>query len=201
MMNKAVLAGLVLGCALNGGAAEVPAIGEKAPDFTLKDTTGKEHTLSDFKGKVVVLEWTNYDCPFVRKHYGSDNMQKLQDKYTGKDVVWLTICSSAPGKQGYLENEQWTERMTAAKTKPTALLPDPTGAVGKLYKAKTTPHMFVIDKDGTLVYQGAIDDDRSFDPQKIAEARNYVTEALDALLAGKEVEEKETAPYGCSVKY
>ena len=182
-------------------AAEPLKTGEAAPGFTLKDTNGKEHSLSDFKGKVVVLEWTNYGCPFVKKHYGGGNMQKLQAEYTGKGVVWLSICSSAPGKQGYYTAEQWPEQLAAAKAKATALLPDPAGQVGKLYGARTTPHMFVVDKQGRLAYQGAIDDNRSWDPKTIEGAKNYVAAALDALLADEAVAEPETKPYGCSVKY
>jgi peroxiredoxin len=182
-------------------AAEPLKTGEAAPEFTLKDTEGNEHSLSDFKGKIVVLEWTNYGCPFVKKHYGGGNMQMLQEKYTGKGVVWLSICSSAPGKQGYYTAEQWPEQLAAAKAKATALLPDADGTVGKLYGAKTTPHMFVIDKQGRLAYQGAIDDNRSWDPKTIEGAKNYVAAALDALLADEAVAEPETKPYGCSVKY
>lgn len=175
--------------------------GEAAPDFKLKDLSGTEHSLSDFKGKIVVLEWTNYGCPFVKKHYGSGNMQALQEKYTKKGVVWLTICSSAPGKQGYFTTEEWVKKSEEAKSKGTAILPDPTGATGKLYGAKTTPHMFVIDAAGKLAYQGAIDSNRSFDPKTIKGATNYVAEAVDALLKGEDVAEKETKSYGCSVKY
>jgi peroxiredoxin len=176
-------------------------IGGQAPDFTLKDTGGTEHSLSDFKGKTVVLEWTNYDCPFVKKHYGSGNMQMLQKKYTGEGVVWLSIWSSAEGKQGYYKPEEWVKKIDAAKAKATAVLLDATGTVGKLYGAKTTPHMFVIDKEGKLVYRGAIDDNRYWDPKTIKGAKNYVADALDALLAGKKVAEADTKSYGCSVKY
>jgi peroxiredoxin len=181
---------------LSGAEAE-----KKAPDFTLKDLDGKERSLSDFKGKIVVLEWTNYECPFVKKHYGSGNMQALQKKYTGKGVVWLSICSSAPGKQGNLTLEQWRKRSKQAKSLATAILPDPTGATGKKYGAKTTPHMFVIDAKGDLVYQGAIDDKRSWDPKTIKGATNYVAQALDATLKGDAVPTNATKSYGCSVKY
>jgi peroxiredoxin len=172
-----------------------------APGFTLKDLDGNEHSLSDFKGKIVVLEWTNFGCPFVKKHYGPGNMQALQEKYTGKGVVWLTVCSSAPGKQGYFKMEDWPAKAAEMKMAATAVLPDPDGKVGKLYGAKTTPHMFVIDEDGGIAYQGAIDDNRSWDPKTIKGATNYVAEALDALLAGEEVKTAKTNPYGCSVKY
>jgi peroxiredoxin len=181
---------------LSGAEAE-----KKAPDFTLKDLDGKDRSLSDFKGKIVVLEWINYECPFVKKHYGSGNMQALQKKYTGKGVVWLSICSSAPGKQGNLTLEQWRKRSKQAKSLATAILPDPTGATGKKYGAKTTPHMFVINAKGDLVYQGAIDDKRSWDPKTIKGATNYVAQALDATLKGDAVPTNATKSYGCSVKY
>ncbi len=178
-----------------------PKIGEKSPDFTLEDISGNEISLSDYQGKLVVLEWSNHGCPFVKKHYQTGNMQKLQEKYTEKGVVWLTICSSASGKQGYLTNEEWSAVVEEKKAKHTAVLPDPDGKVGRMYGAKTTPHMFIIDTTGKLVYQGAIDDERSWDPKTVEGARNYVAEALEALLAGKEVELAETKSYGCSVKY
>lgn len=175
--------------------------GKPAPDFKLTDINGTEHSLSDFKGKTVVLEWTNYDCPFVKKHYGSGNMQALQKKYTDQGVVWLSICSSAPGKQGNFTNEEWLKRSKAAQVKSTAILLDAEGKTGKLYGAKTTPHLFVVDTAGNIAYQGAIDDQRSWDPKTIKGAKNYVAAALDALLKGKPVAEKESQPYGCSVKY
>ena len=175
--------------------------GKAAPEFKLKDIKGKEHKLSDFKGKIVVLEWTNYDCPFVKKHYETNNMQALQKKYTEKGIIWLSICSSAEGKQGNFTNEQWEKRQASAKAAPTAILPDASGETGKKYGAKTTPHMFVINKEGILVYQGAIDDNSSFDKKTVKGAKNHVADALDALLAGKDVSTKETKPYGCSVKY
>lgn len=176
-------------------------IDKPAPNFTLKDVEGKSHSLADFKGKFVVLEWINFDCPFVGKHYRSGNMQNLQKTYTAKGVVWLAICSSAPGKQGHFTAEVIKKRLAEAKAAPTAYLTDEDGTVGKLYGAKTTPHMFIIDPKGTLVYAGGIDDIRSTDVADIAKAKNYVTAALDEALAGKPVTEKVTTPYGCSVKY
>jgi peroxiredoxin len=175
--------------------------GKPAPEFTLTDTTGTAHSLSDFEGKYVVLEWTNYDCPFVRKHYGSGNMQKLQKEYTGKGAVWLSICSSAPGKQGHYAPEQWGKLIADREAKPTAVLLDADGKVGRAYGAKTTPHVFVIGPDGVVLYAGAIDSVRSANPADIADAENYVRSALDAVMADKPVSTPSTAPYGCSVKY
>lgn len=177
------------------------SVGKPAPDFTAADTNGKEHKLSEFKGKPVVLEWTNPGCPFVQKQYDSGNMQKLQEEYTGKDVVWLTINSGAEGKQGHLTNEEANKYIADHNAKQTAVILDGNGAIGKLYDAKTTPHMFVIDKDGILVYDGAIDDNDSADKEDAAAAHNYVKAALDALAEGKPVERSKTKPYGCSVKY
>jgi len=176
-------------------------IGKGAPDFSLVDTDGKTHALSGFKGKYVVLEWTNFDCPFVRKHYDSGNMQKLQETYTAKGVVWLRICSSAEGKQGHYAAKDAAERAAKEKSKATAYLIDASGSVGRLYGAKTTPHMFVVDKEGTLVYAGAIDDKPSTKTDDVKSAANYVAAALEAVMAGKPVEAKTSTPYGCSVKY
>ncbi|MDT8391882.1 MAG: thioredoxin family protein [Lentisphaeria bacterium] len=198
MKQSLLLAGV---CALSLMVSAAVETGKPAPDFTLTDINGTEHSLSDFKGKTVVLEWTNYDCPFVKKHYGAGNMQALQKKYTDQGVIWLSICSSAPGKQGHFTTEEWLKRSQEAQALGTAILVDADGKTGKLYGAKTTPHLFVIDTAGTIAYQGAIDDQRSWDPKTIKGAKNYVAAALDALLAGKPVAEKETQPYGCSVKY
>ncbi|GJQ62831.1 MAG: thioredoxin family protein [Melioribacteraceae bacterium] len=177
------------------------AIDKAAPDFTLTDSKGETHSLSDFKGKYVVLEWINYDCPFVEKHYDAGNMQKLQETYTGKDIVWLSICSSVDGKQGNFTPEEINKRSEAHGAKFTAYLMDTDGKVGKMYAAKTTPHMYVVNPEGTLVYAGAIDDKASTDKADIKDAKNYVAAALDAAMAGKEIKEKVTKPYGCSVKY
>lgn len=177
------------------------AIDQPAPDFTLKDIDGKDVKLSQFKGKYVVLEWVNYDCPFVHKHYSSGNMQKLQANFTKKDVVWLSICSSAPGKQGHFPIADLKKRMVTEKAVPTDYLVDENGAVGGLYQAKTTPHMFVVDPKGILRYAGAIDDTPSTKAADITTATNYVAAALDAMLAGKSVAMKSSTPYGCSVKY
>ncbi len=176
-------------------------IGEKAPDFTLTDSHGKSHKLSDFKGKTVVLEWINFDCPFVKKHYDGHNMQSLQKKYTEKGIIWLSICSSAEGKQGDFSNDEINKRIKDKKAAMTAYLLDASGEVGEMYSAKTTPHMYVIDKEGKLVYAGAIDDKKSTDPEDVKTSKNYVAAALDELLAGKKVSKSVTQPYGCSVKY
>lgn len=173
----------------------------EAPAFTLTDTNGNEHSLSDFKGKVVVLEWFNHGCPFVVKHYKEGHMQALQQTYTDKGVVWLAICSSAEGKQGYETAEGHNKTAEAKGTNATAILMDADGKVGRAYDARTTPHMYVIDTEGQLVYQGAIDDKRSTNPADIATSKNYVKAALDAVLAGEEVEVSSTVAYGCTVKY
>lgn len=182
-------------------AATTAAVGQAAPEFTLSDTKGKNHSLSQYKGKFVVLEWVNFDCPFVKKHYSGGNMQTLQNSYTKKGVVWLSINSSAPNKQGNYSGAQVDAMIKERKAAPTAYLLDPEGTVGHMYGAKATPHMFVVDKGGKLVYAGAIDDISSVDPEDIKKARNYVAEALDASMKGKPVKTASTNAYGCSVKY
>lgn len=200
-MKKAL--SLSFTCLIATAALSFAAVktGEAAPDFKLKDATGKEHALSDFKGKFVVLEWLNHGCPFVKKHYDSNNMQGLQKDYTAKDVVWLSICSSAPGKQGNSKPGEAAETSAAKGAKATAILNDESGDVGRLYGARTTPQMFVINPEGKLIYQGAIDSDNSADAKAIAGATNYVKAALDEAMAGKPVTTAETKSYGCSVKY
>jgi len=194
---------LAAGFALAAEADKKPAakIDAPAPDFTLADIDGKTHKLSDYRGKFVALEWHNPDCPFVRKHYDSGNMQKLQSQWGKKGVVWLTICSSAPGKQGYYEAQDVEKQMKKSKSAATAYLRDTDGKVGRLYGAKTTPHIFVINPDGVLIYAGAIDDKPSTKQADIKGATNYVQACLDAATSGKVVATKATAPYGCSVKY
>lgn len=182
-----------------GHAEAIP--GKKAPDFELKDGTGKTYQLSDYSGKWVVLEWFNKDCPYVKKHYSSSNMQKLQKTYTSKGVVWLSIVSSAKGKQGYLEPDEAVKLKKENKSQATALLLDPEGTVGKSYDAKTTPHLFVIDPKGIVAYAGAIDDNNSSDPEVIPTSKNYVQMALDSGMAGKKIETSTTRSYGCGVKY
>lgn len=172
-----------------------------AADFTLTDVDGKAHRLADYRGKPVVLEWTNHQCPFVVKHYSSDNMQSLQREATAKGVVWLTINSSASGKQGHVSPADAKRLMKEKGAAPTAYLFDGNGEVGKRYGAKTTPHMFVIDAAGHLVYDGAIDDKRSPNPADIATSKNLVRAALDDVLAGRPVATPRSEPYGCSVKY
>ena len=176
-------------------------VGEAAPDFTAVDSNGKSHNLSDFKGKTVVLEWTNPDCPYVIKHYDTKNMQSLQKKYTGKDVVWLTINSSAPGKQGHLDAAGANKSIKESGSAQTAYLLDPEGKIGKQYAAKTTPHMYVVDGKGMLVYAGAIDDNSSSRHSTVEGAKNYVAEAVDSLMSDQPVEVASTRAYGCSVKY
>ncbi|HEX4638946.1 MAG TPA: thioredoxin family protein [Chthoniobacterales bacterium] len=182
-------------------AADVPPVGSAAPDFSLKDTKGQTHSLSQHKGKYVVLEWFNPECPFVKKHYGSDNMQKLQKEFTGKGVVWLTIDSSSEGAEGYLTADAANKIMSQWKTNMTALLLDPDGVAGKAYGAKNTPDMIVINPEGKIVYEGAIDSKASPNPADIPASTNYVKAALDESLAGKPVSNAQTKPYGCSVKY
>jgi peroxiredoxin len=182
-------------------ASDVPPVGSAAPDFSAPDANGKTQSLSKYKGKYVVLEWFNPECPFVKKHYGSDNMQKLQAEYTSKGVVWLTIDSNAPGTEGNLTAEQAKKIMDSWKTKQTALLLDPESKIAKLYGAKNTPNMVVISPDGKIVYEGAIDSKATPNPADIPASTNYVKAALDESLGGKPVSNAQTKPYGCSVKY
>jgi len=182
-------------------AIAAPQVGQPAPEFTLNDSNGKSHKLSDFKGKFVVLEWLNHGCPFVQKHYDGGNMQGLQKEYTGKDVVWLSIVSSAPGKQGNMSPEETNKTKEEKGSAATAILIDADGTVGKLYDAKVTPELYVINPEGVLIYMGAIDDKKSVDAADIAGAKNYVKQALDEAMAGKPVSEPSTTAYGCSVKY
>ncbi len=178
-----------------------PETGKPAPDFTATASSGKTVKLSDFKGKTVVLEWTNDGCPYVKKHYGSGNMQSLQKQAAADGVVWLTVISSAKGEQGYVNGPE-ADKLTASRgAAPAAVLLDPQGTIGHLYKAETTPHMFIADKSGTLVYMGGIDDKPDTDPAAIKGAKNYVRQALDELKAGKPVSQAVTRAYGCSVKY
>lgn len=183
-----------------GAIADVET-GKAAPDFSLAAASGKTVKLSDYKGKTVVLEWLNHGCPFVRKHYDSGNMQALQKTYTGKGVVWLSIISSAEGKQGHVDAKGALADKTENKSHATDVLLDPTGATGMAYGAKTTPHMYVINPKGILVYQGAIDDKASTDVADVKTAKNYVAQALDATMQGRSPAQAQTKSYGCSVKY
>lgn len=197
IFTKLVLVGLLF----TPGLTHALNSGEQAPDFTVSDSQGKTQSLSKYKGKHIVLEWFNKDCPYVKKHYGSDNMQKLQREYTQKGAIWLTVLSSAPGKQGHETVEQVNATMKEKKGSPTAVLLDPEGKLGKLYGAKTTPHLFIVNPEGKLVYQGAIDDKATSDPEDIKTAKGYVRQALDQSMSGKPVDPASTVPYGCSVKY
>ena len=176
-------------------------VGEPAPDFTATDSNGAVRHLSDYKGKFVVLEWSNRGCPYVRKHYGSGNMQRLQQEWTGRGITWLTVISSAPGTQGYVTAGEENAQLEKTNARPTAALLDPTGQVGHLYDAKTSPHMFVINPQGILIYDGAIDDKPTTDRADVATAKNYVSQALNEAMAGKGVSLRTSRPYGCSVKY
>ena len=177
-----------------------PQVGSPAPDFTVQDATGKVHSLKDFAGKEVVLEWTNHDCPFVVKHY-SGNMQQLQKTYTEQDVVWLSVISSKPGSQGHIDGAKSAELTTSRGAAPTAVLFDESGVMGKAYDARTTPHMYVIDKAGVLQYMGGIDSIPSAKVDDIAKATPYLANAAAAVLAGQTPDPAVTKPYGCSVKY
>jgi peroxiredoxin len=195
---------LVAACVAAGAGALAAAqavVGQPAPAFTATDSNGKPQSLADFKGKWVVLEWTNNECPFVGKHYGSGNMQKLQKAYTGKGVAWLSVYSSGPGQEGFVDAARANALTKERGAFPSAVLLDPQGTVGRLYGAKTTPHMFVIDPQGKIVYQGAIDDRPSTDVADVPKAKSYLVSALDEAMAGKPVTTASSAPYGCSVKY
>ncbi len=176
-------------------------IGEPAPDFTLKCSNGNDVSLSDFEGKFVVLEWVNHGCPFVRKFYQVGEMQRLQKEYTDQGVIWLTMNSSAPGLQGHMTAEQANQSIVDLEAHPTAILLDHDGVVGKSYDARVTPHMYVINPDGVLIYNGAIDSNSSSRSEDIADAENYVVSALTAAMNGEEVATPRTRPYGCSMKY
>ena len=175
--------------------------GTPAPDFSLPGHDGKMWKLSDFKGKHVVLEWFNDGCPFVKKHYESKNMQNLQKEFAGRDVVWFTVISSAPGTQGHVDAKGAADLLVKHGASPKATLLDPDGKVGRMYDARTTPHMFVINPTGTLVYQGAIDDNPSSSIKTVATAKPVFADALRASLSGAQVPVASTKPYGCSVKY
>jgi peroxiredoxin len=201
MKTKSIIAILTSFAATAVLAVDVPPVGTSAPDFSLTDAKGATHSLSQYKGKYVVLEWFNPECPFVKKHYGSGNMQKLQQEYTGKGIVWLTIDSNAPGAEGNMTPEQANKIMASWKTHQTALLLDPESTVARSYGAKNTPDMIVINPEGKIVYEGAIDSKASPNPADIPSSTNYVKAALDESLAGKPVSRPTTKPYGCSVKY
>lgn len=200
LKTSAVALSLLLG--LMTGAMAAPKVGEKAPDFVGVDTQGNTHNLSDFAGQTVILEWTNHDCPFVKKHYSSSNMQNQQRMAKEEHgVVWLTIISSSPGTQGHVSAAQADELTTSRDAAPTAVLLDEQGVIGRAYDARVTPHMYIIDGSGTLVYMGGIDSNPSANPADIPEATQYVVEALKEMAAGEPISEPITRPYGCSIKY
>jgi peroxiredoxin len=201
MHRRIVLAAAVAALAAPAPALALPTIGQPAPVFQAVDASGKTRALSEFAGKTVVLEWTNNGCPYVQKHYNSGNMQSLQKRATADGVVWLTIISSAPGMQGYLASPAAKASKANAYAASTDLLLDPQGKVGRAYEAKTTPHMFIIDKAGKVAYMGGIDDRPYADPASLKGAKNYVAAALDDLKAGRPVAVATSKPYGCSVKY
>ncbi|MCH6258238.1 thioredoxin family protein [Puniceicoccaceae bacterium K14] len=191
---------LVAAAAMFVSAAQAAKIGETAPDFKLLDIKGKEVSLGDFPDQVVVLEWVNYGCPFVKKFYNEGHMQAMQEAAKEKGVVWLSICSSAPGNQGHMTADEWVDAAKGKGVNANVLI-DEKGEVGKLYGAVTTPHMFVIDEKGVLAYNGAIDSVKSTKTADIATAKNYVVAAYESVLDGGSVESAITKPYGCSVKY
>lgn len=198
-MSHRRLLSIALALVATPGFAIVPGV--PAPDFKGTDSNGVAHTLSQYRGKYVVLEWANKGCPYDQKHYLSGNMEALQREWTGKGVVWLSVISSAPGEQGSVTPAEENQYLKTMKAAPTAALLDPDGTIGRLYQAKTTPHMFVIDPTGKLIYQGAIDDKPTTDQADIKTAHNYLNEALNSAMAGKSVPTATTRPYGCSVKY
>lgn len=202
-MKKTLMLWMALALAIFAAvsAGWAARVGERAPDFTATDSNGRTHKLSEYAGKFVVLEWTNRGCPYTQKHYSSGNMQRLQKEWTARGVVWLTVISSAPGKQGYVTATEENAYLKEINGSPTAVLLDPTGALGHLYDAKTTPHMFIINPQGTLIYNGAIDDHATTDAADIPGSKNYVSLALSEALGGKPVSEPTSRPYGCSVKY
>jgi hypothetical protein len=194
------LATLMSATAATAGAAGLQ-IGQPAPDFTATDSKGISQTLSHYRGKTVVLEWTNADCPYTHKHYASGNMQSIQMLAQKNGVVWLSVISSAPGKQGYVNGPSADELTQSRHAAPSAVLLDPSGNLGRLYGAKTTPHMFVIDKNGALQYMGGIDSIATADAADIPNAEPYLKEAMLAVVQGDAVAHPVTKPYGCSVKY
>jgi hypothetical protein len=200
-MKQNTFLGAVLGAMICSATAWAAEPGDAAPAFTVKNVKGEEVSLAKQKGKVVVLEWVNYECPFVKKHYGSGNIPKLQEKYTGKDVVWITVNSAAEGQQGYLPADELAARSAKEGNKASQIVLDTDGTVGKAYGAKTTPQLVVIDKEGKIAYNGAIDSKATTEAADIASADSYISAALDSVLAGKTVDKAKTQPYGCGVKY
>lgn len=201
MKTKLLLAAITTVITTALYASDSPPVGSAAPSFSATDSHGKTVSLADYKGKYVVLEWFNPQCPFVKKHYGSGNMQKLQQSFTVKGVAWLTVDSNAPGKEGSLTADEANKTIADWKAHSTAFLLDTDGKIGKAYGAKNTPHMFVINPEGKIIYEGAIDSKASPNPDDIASSTNYVKVALDESMAGKKVSTPNSRPYGCSIKY
>jgi len=201
MPNRLVVVLALVSAAASASASAQAVFGHPAPSFSVLDASGRARSLAEFKGKVVVLEWWNPECPFVGKHYGSGNMQKLQKEWTGKGVAWLTVNSSAAGQQGHVDGARAMSLMGEQHGGSTAVLLDADGTLGRAYGAKTTPHLFVVDPKGTVVYAGGIDDKPSTDQADVATAKNYVAAALAEVTAGKPVTVASSQPYGCGVKY
>lgn len=196
------LFGTLLTAAFATGATAAPQVGQPAPAFTVVDTAGVEHSLSDFAGKTVILEWTNHECPFVVKHYSSDNMQQQQRMARDEhDVVWLSVISSKPGAQGHVSAQAADELTTSRNAYPSAVLLDESGDMGRAYDARVTPHMYIIDADGALQYMGGIDSNPSSDPADIPAATQYVVAALTEMADGAPISDSMTRPYGCTIKY
>jgi len=200
MLRTAVSAALVAAFAA-APALAAPTIGQPAPDFTALDSKGKQHKLSDFKGKIVVLEWTNHECPYVQKHYKSSNMQSLQKQAAQAGAVWLNVISSAPGEQGHVSGAKADELVASQGAAPAAVLLDPKGEIGKAYDARTTPHMYVIDAKGVLRYAGGIDSIASTKLDDVAKAQPLFKTAFEPVVKGEDVKQAVTRPYGCGVKY
>jgi hypothetical protein len=195
------LAATAAATAIAPSAEAAVQTGSSAPAFSVTDTSGGQHALASYRGRTVILEWTNHECPYTVKHYATGNMQALQAAATGAGAIWLTVVSSRPGSQGFVGAAE-ADRLTASRNaRPTGVVLDPTGQLGRLYGARTTPHMFVIDGAGLLAYMGAIDDRPTASHASVKGARNYVREALEAMAAGRPVAVASTRPYGCSVKY
>ncbi len=197
-LTAALAAGSLIGIT---PAMAAPVVGQAAPAFVAVDSKGQQHKLADFKGKVVVLEWTNHECPYVKKHYGASNMQNLQKQAKQAGVVWLTVISSAPGEQGYVDGAKADELTASRDAMPTAVLLDPQGTIGKAYDARTTPHMYVIDPQGVLRYAGGIDSIATAKPADIEKADPLFRNAMESVVKGESVKQAVTRPYGCSVKY
>ena len=202
MGSAAIAAGTTIGAlGLTSPAFAAPNVGSAAPDFSIADSNGKVHNLQDYRGKTVILEWTNHDCPFVVKHYGTENMQKLQRDATADGIVWLSVVSSAPGTQGYVQGDEANKLTEERKAAPTAVLLDPKGKLGRDYTARVTPHMYIIDAEGKLVYMGGIDDTPTANWDDVKTAKNFVRAALDDMAKGQSIQNPVTRAYGCTVKY